>query len=51
MLVKTMDISRLMTHIEQIERKNLKKIKMRESKKPHFEGGFLHAKLDGSGHF
>lgn len=35
-----MDIARLMTHIEEVEGKNMKIIKAREFKKARFKGGF-----------
>lgn len=46
-LIKEMDVSRFMTYAEQVESEKLQKMRMKESKRVHFNGGFSNAKSGG----
>ncbi|XP_055818539.1 uncharacterized protein LOC129887455 [Solanum dulcamara] len=48
MLVKEMNISRLLTFAKQIKGEKLKQIRMRDSKRARYEGGFSNARTVGS---
>lgn len=45
LLIIEIDISWIMTYAGQIENEKLQKIRMRESKKDHIEGGYFSASL------
>lgn len=50
MLIKKIDISRLMCYVEKIEGKKLKERRMKESKRAQFDGRFCNARnIGGNG--